>query len=55
MSADASPITQQEMMDMFGEMMPMEAVELLWQADDHETIGEVRAKLHKIATQRRGG
>ncbi len=55
MNADASPITQQEMIDMFGEMMPIEAVSLLYQADGRETIGEIRAKLRKIAAQQKEG
>ena len=55
MIADTSPITQLEMIEMFGVAMPIEAVELLWDADEYDTIGEVRAKLREIAAQRREG
>lgn len=45
-------ITQQELVDMFGSQMPIEAVDLLWNAPDEMTIGEARAKLREIANAR---
>lgn len=46
---DQSPITREEMIEMFGDAIPMEAVALLWGTPDNATIGEVRAKLREIA------
>lgn len=43
------PITRQDMMDMFGEFMPIEAVNLIWNAPEARTVGEMRAELRKIA------
>lgn len=43
------PITQEEMIEMFGEAMPIEAVRLIWHSPPHATIGEVRAELRRLA------
>ena len=48
-------ITQEEMVAMFGAEMPIEAVELLWNAPDSKTIGEIRTDLRKIAEQNKNG
>ena len=44
-------ISQKELKEMFGDTIPMEAVQLVWGASDDETIGEVRAKLRKFAAE----
>lgn len=49
---NTSPITREEMIEMFGEEMPMEAVVLVWDSPGETTIGEVRAKLREIAAKR---
>jgi hypothetical protein len=41
------------MIDLFGTMMPIEAVNLVSQADDAMTIGEIRARLRKMAQEKR--
>lgn len=46
-------ITQDEMIGMFGERMPTEAMHLLWSADDKMTVGEVRDALRDIARKTR--
>lgn len=43
------PITPAEMVEMFGESMPIEAIKLLWSAPDEKTIGEIRSELREIA------
>ena len=48
-------ITQQEMIALFGESMPIVAVKLLWEASDETTVGEVREKLREIAAQQKEG
>ncbi len=48
MADTSSPITQQEMVSMFGQSMPIEAVTLLWKAPDTMTVGEIRAKLRQM-------
>jgi hypothetical protein len=47
--ATEAPITQDEMIKMFGEAMPVEAAILLWNSPPDWTIGQVRAKLRVIA------
>lgn len=47
------PITREEMIAMFGETMPMEAVQLAWNADSTKTIGEIRDELRAIAARRK--
>jgi len=42
-------ISQEEMVKMFGETMPIEAVNLIWDSPGTMTLGEVRAELRKIA------
>jgi len=43
------PITQDEMVAMFGERMPIQAVELLWSAPPGSTVAQLRARLREIA------
>ena len=50
--SDQSPITEAEMRQLFGETLPMEAVQLLWSSPDEVTFGELRAKLRSIAHNR---
>ena len=45
------PITLEEMVKMFGEEMPIEAVTVLFNAQPHETIGQIRAKLREVAAE----
>jgi len=42
-------ITQAEMVELFGEKAPIEAITLLFDAKPTETVGEIRAKLRAIA------
>lgn len=51
---DTAKITHEEMIELFGEEMPIEAVSLLWGASDGETIGNVRRKLREMAGARAG-
>jgi len=46
-----APITQDEMIEMFGETMPIEAVNLLWNAAGDRTLGELRNELRAIAAK----
>lgn len=46
-------ITREEMIELFGEAMPLEAGNLLFDTDGDKTIGQVRAELRKIAAERR--
>ena len=41
-------ITQKEMIELFGETMPIEAANLLFEAPDGWTVGQVRAKLRSL-------
>lgn len=53
---DQGPITQAEMIELFGEAMPIEAVDALFKAPDHWTTGQVRGEIRRIAaTQRARG
>lgn len=51
MSTD--PITREEMIKLFGETMPIEAVNLVWNSPGNMTIGEVRAALREIAAKKK--
>lgn len=51
MSDGTDKITPEEMVEMFGERMPIEAVALLWDADNETTVGELRQKLRKAARE----
>lgn len=42
-------ITQEELVELFGESIPMEAVQVLFDAPDEWTIGMVRAEVRRIA------
>ena len=46
-------ITREEMIEMFGEEMPREAINLLWDAPATKTIGELRAQLREIGRRLR--
>lgn len=48
------PITLAEMVELFGETMPIEAVALLQKAPDGMTIGELRDELRRIAKDAMG-
>lgn len=50
--SDTDKITKEEMMKMFGETMPIEAVNLIWNSPGTKTIGAVRAELRHIAEKR---
>lgn len=47
------PISREEMIEMFGEEEPPEAIRLIWTAPDSMTLGEMRAELRKIAEAKR--
>lgn len=49
---NTGPITNEEMIQLFGETMPMEAVDLLWNASVDKTVGELRHELREIAAKR---
>lgn len=51
---DSAPITREEMVELFGEEHPPEAVDLIWHAPMDWTFGQVRAELRKIAASRKG-
>lgn len=46
---ETAKITQSEMIEMFGEAMPMVAVNLVFDAPPEKTIGEIRAELREIS------
>lgn len=46
---ETSPITREEMVAMFGEAMPVAAVELLWDSAPNTSVAEIRAKLRALA------
>jgi hypothetical protein len=46
-------ITREEMIEMFGEAVPMVAVNLLWDSPSTKTIGELRAELRAIGRRRK--
>jgi len=46
-------ITQSELIELFGETMPMEAVKVIFEAPDAWTVGMVREEIRRIA--RAGG
>ena len=46
-------ITQEEMIDMFGTDMPLEAMTLLANSDDSKTIGQMRDELRAMGNRRK--
>ena len=50
---DDTLITREEMAALFGEYMPMEAVNLLFDSDGSKTVGELRAQLRDMAEARK--
>lgn len=48
-AVSSEPITQKEMIELFGSEMPIEAVSLLYDCPDDWTIADVRRKLREIA------
>lgn len=47
----AEKITQSEIVELFGDEMPIEAANLLFNAPDYMTIGEVREKIRALAKE----
>jgi len=45
-------ITQEDLIELFGEAMPIEAVNLLWNCPGEWTLGRLRSELRKIAKAR---
>ena len=45
-------ITRDEMIELFGVSMPVEAATLLWEASDEKTVGQLRSELREIAAKR---
>lgn len=49
-----SKITREEMIEWFGSEMPIEAVNLIWQADDgNKTLKDVREELRAMSKRRK--
>lgn len=42
-------ISPDEMREMFGEMIPMEAVSIIWNGDGSKTVGQARAELRALS------
>lgn len=51
--ADNDPLTQDDLIELFGDSMPVEAMQLLWGSHSSTTIGEIRAKLRAMAPKYR--
>ncbi len=49
--AKGAPITQAEIVELFGSEMPIEAVNLLWDAPGNWTVGQIRDELRRIAAR----
>jgi hypothetical protein len=49
---NTGPITQDEMIELFGEAMPIEAWQLLGAADGTKTLADLRGELRAIAAKR---
>jgi len=47
------PITREEMVELFGAEMPIEAVNAVWNAPPDWTTGDVRAELRRLAEQKK--
>ena len=45
-------ITREEMVEMFGSEMPIEAIQLMWNAPPEMTLGEIRSRLRLLAAER---
>jgi hypothetical protein len=52
-ATNTGPITQAEMIELFGEAMPPVAVSLVFDGDMSLTIGEVRQRLRDLALRRK--
>lgn len=50
--ADDIPITQEEMIELLGDRMPIEAASLFFESGGGATAGEIRARLRQIAAER---
>lgn len=46
---ETDKISREEMIEMFGTHMPIQAVSLLWDSDDTKTIGDIRKELRQMA------
>jgi hypothetical protein len=51
-TSESDKISSDEMIKLFGETMPIEAISLLWNSPGEVTIGEVRARLRQMARSR---
>lgn len=49
-----APITREEMIELFGDAMPMEAVQLLWESPGEWTLAQLRAEVRRIAAEKHG-
>lgn len=47
------PISQAEMIDLFGEAVPIEAAYLIWSTPGYMTVGELRTRLREIAGKKK--
>lgn len=52
MGENQGPITLNEMIEMFGTKMPMEAASLVWDSSPDRTVGEIRAELRRLADRK---
>lgn len=46
-------ISQDELWEMFGDSIPMEAISIVWAGPDDKTIGQCRAELRALAEKLR--
>lgn len=47
-------ISQNEMREMFGDMIPMEAVSIIWDGDGSKTVAQARAELRALSVKIKG-
>jgi hypothetical protein len=52
---DDNKITQAELRELFGEAIPIEVVDLLWNVPDEKTISQLRAELREKAVRLKAG
>lgn len=50
--SEGAKITREEMQELFGDAMPIEAVNLVSSSDGSKTVGQIRGELRAIAAQR---
>jgi hypothetical protein len=52
MSDDTKKIERDELHELFGDTIPLEVVDMLWnEANSHLTVGQMRAKIRQYARQ----